>query len=170
MPDGETKMGRPTIFSPEVAEEICLRLSDGETLISICRDERMPAKTTIWRWLQNKEYEDFRNSYTQARIDQAQHWADEIVEISDDGARDVTIDPETGQERLNHDHIQRSRLRVDTRKFLMAKIAPRLYGDKTSVELTGKDGGPIETQDAGDDRTLARRVAFLLAKGLNAEA
>ena len=138
--------GRPSAFTKEIADEICERLAAGETLIDICEDDHMPGRATVFRWMNDKkspECQQFRDAYTQARIDQAQHWADEIVKISDDGRRDVIIDEETGQERVNHDHIARSRLRVDTRKFLMAKIAPRLYGDKSTVELTGKDGGAI---------------------------
>jgi len=168
MAAGETKMGRPTEFTQELADEICERISAGETLIDICQDDHIPGRSSIFRWMNaNKE---FRDAYTQARIDQAQHWADEIVKISDDGRRDVIIDEETGQERVNHDHIQRSRLRVDTRKFLMAKIAPRLYGEKSTVELTGKDGGAIQTEDVGDGRDIARRVAMLLAKAVHTGA
>jgi hypothetical protein len=52
--------------------------------------------------------------------------------------------------RLNGDHVQRSKLRIDTRLKLLAKWNPK-YADKSAVELTGKDGGPISYADMSDD-------------------
>jgi hypothetical protein len=68
--------------------------------------------------------------------------ASQILEISDDGPNDFAT-TEEGNEVPNHEHIQRSRLRVDSRKWLASKLAPKKYGDKVSTELSGPDGGPI---------------------------
>ena len=66
-----------------------------------------------------------------------------MLEISDDGSRDYTA-TEDGDEIPNHEHIQRSRLRVDSRKWLASKLAPKKYGDRLAAELSGPDGGPIQ--------------------------
>jgi hypothetical protein len=112
----------------------------GETLTDICKEDHMPERRTVIRWKNAREA--FGLAYARAREDQAHAWADEIVSIADDGRRDY-VKTEDGREIVDHDHIQRSKLRVDTRKFLMAKIAPRLYGDKVALEHTGKDGAPL---------------------------
>lgn len=137
--------GRPSEFSATVAGLICDRLSSGETLRAICRDEGMPDQTTVFRWI--RLHGEFRQQYAHAREAQADNWADEIVEISDDGTNDW-MRRNGGEDdegwRANGEHIQRSRLRVDARKWLMAKAAPKKYGDKVENIHTGADGGPVQ--------------------------
>lgn len=82
--------------------------------------------------------------YARAREAQADKFADEIIQISDDGTRDTYLDAD-GNERTDQDVIARSRLRVDSRKWLASKMAPKKYGDKVVNEHTGRNGGPIET-------------------------
>ncbi len=133
-------MGRPSEFTRETADLICERLGNGESLRSICRDDEMPSKTSVMRWLSANE--QFRDQYARARESQADYWADEIVEISDDGKNDTYKD-ENGNVRTDQDVIARSRLRVDTRKWLMARMAPKKYGDKLTNEHIGENGGPL---------------------------
>lgn len=130
--------GRPSEFTQEVADEICARLAAGESLREVCRDENMPDRGTVVRWAQKDE--TFRGQYAQARERLMERWAEEIIEICDDGSNDY-MERRDGTTVVNQDHVQRSRLRVDTRKWLMSKLAPRKYGDK--VELSGPDGGPL---------------------------
>jgi hypothetical protein len=94
----------------------------------------------VFRWLASNQI--FREQYAHAREVQAESWADDIIEISDDGVNDTYKD-EDGHERTNQDVIARSRLRVDTRKWLMARMAPKKYGDKITQEVTGADGSPL---------------------------
>jgi hypothetical protein len=68
---------------------------------------------------------------------------DDMLVIADDGTNDTYVDGE-GNERTDYDVIARSKLRIDTRKWWLARVAPKFYGDRISHELTGKDGGPIE--------------------------
>lgn len=68
--------------------------------------------------------------------------ADELLEISDDGLNDRMVDDD-GNERIDYDHIARSRLRVDTRKWLLSKALPKIYGDKIQSEVSGPNGGPL---------------------------
>jgi hypothetical protein len=68
--------------------------------------------------------------------------ADELLEISDDNSRDYKSDT-NGNLSADHEHINRSRLRIDTRKWYLCKLAPKRYGEKVSVEATGGEGGPL---------------------------
>ena len=128
--------GRPSGFSQEIAGTICERLSLGESLRSICRDESMPSQSMVFRWLASNV--DFREQYAHAREVQADSWADDIIEIADDSSGDVIRDPESGNERFNSEYAARSRLRVDTRKWLMARMAPKKYGDRITQEVDHK--------------------------------
>lgn len=136
-------LGRPSSYSQKVATEICARLADGESLRSICMDSRMPDKTTVFRWLAQTDGEvsAFRNQYARAREAQADRLAEEILEIADDGRNDTYVDEE-GNAKTDHDVIARSRLRVDSRKWLASKLAPKKYGERVAQEISGPDGGP----------------------------
>ncbi len=157
-------MARPSKFTKALVDKICERIASGESLRAICEGKSMPAKTTVMRWLADKRYSEFCDQYAHAREAQADHFADEILAIADDGSND-TYTTEDGREIVDHDHIQRSRLRVDTRKWLMVRMAPKKYGDK--LELTGKDGGPIDYRNMTESE-VDRRLAELEAKAGNA--
>ena len=133
-------MGRPSKYTEEITDDICERLAGGESLVSICKDENMPSKSTVFNWLD--EHKAFLDKYVRAREAQADHLADEIIAIADDGLND-TYEIEPGVRGVNHDVIARSRLRVDARKWMASKLAPKKYGDKVTTEHTGPDGGPV---------------------------
>jgi hypothetical protein len=124
-------MGRPSSFTQEVAELICGRIADGESLRKICESADMPSKTTVMRWLADESQKAFRDQYARAREAQADHLAEEILEIADDGRND-TYETDSGT-AVNQDVIARSRLRVDARKWLASKMAPKKYGDKLAI-------------------------------------
>lgn len=163
--------GRPSDFTQEIAKAICDRLSVGESLRSICEDEAMPDKSTVMRWIGNPEHGTFRDHYACAREAQADFWAEEILDISDDSVGDVSID-DNGNIRPNSEFIARSRLRVDTRKWLMGRMAPKKYGDRVTQEVVGPGGGPVQTEDLTDmtPTQRARRIAFALAQGSREQA
>ena len=125
-------MGRPSNYTDEIAASICERIADGESLRKICRDDAMPDKATVFRWLADDSRTDFRDQYARAREAQADAMADEILEIADDGRNDKYTD-EDGRERTDQDVIARSRLRVDARKWLASKMAPKKYGEKLAI-------------------------------------
>jgi hypothetical protein len=128
-------VGRHTEYTQEMADIICERIADGESLRAICRDDHMPVKSTVFKWLnQNK---DFADQYARAREAQADSLADEIIDIADDNSRDVVKDQD-GHEVVNHDVIARARLRVDARKWIASKLKPKSYGERT--ELTHEVG------------------------------
>lgn len=135
----------PNAFTEELGEAICARLSAGESLRAICRDQDMPSVTSVMRWLSADV--KFREQYALAREAQAEYLVDEIIEIADDGTNDY-MEKRNADGSLvgwteNGEHIQRSRLRVDTRKWAASKMAPKKYGDKQVHEHGGPNGGPI---------------------------
>jgi len=136
-------VGRPSLYTETLAANICQRLAEGETLRSVCRDEAMPDKATILRWLADKKKADFRDQYAHARDMQADALFDEALEIADDASGDWAVDKD-GKKVLDHENIQRSRLRVDTRKWAAGKMAPKRYGDK--IQHKGDGGGPIRVR------------------------
>jgi hypothetical protein len=162
------RRGRPSSYNVETADEICIQIAEGKSLKAICREEWSPDFVTVWRWL--KSHEDFRNRYVEAREISLEGMADDLMEIADDGRNDwiLSTDPENPGYRFNGEHYARSRLRVDTRKFVLSKLS-KAYSDKwqgaTIVIPGGVDGLP--TPKSPDE--VARRVAFLLSQGITPE-
>lgn len=137
-------MGRPSDFTQEIANTICERIADGESLRTICSQSEMPDKATVFRWLNGNTV--FRDQYARAREAQADALFDEILDIADDGRNDwMAVNGEDDEGwRANGEHMQRSRLRVDARKWMAAKLQPKKYGEKVTQEITGANGSPIE--------------------------
>jgi hypothetical protein len=104
----------------------------------------MPARTTVYEWVFDN-IEGFAGRYARAREMQAHALVDDLAAISDDGTNDwvANNDPENPGYAVNGEHIQRSRLRVDARKWAASKILPKVYGDKIQQEHTGADGAPL---------------------------
>lgn len=130
---------RPSDYSSDITAAICERLGLGESLREICRDEAMPDKSTVMRWL--ARHSEFRDQYACAREAQADYYAEEILEIADDGSNDwMERQNKDGStyEVENHEVLNRSRLRVDTRKWLMARMAPKKYGEKVTQAHEGE--------------------------------
>ncbi|CAB5162219.1 hypothetical protein UFOVP151_11 [uncultured Caudovirales phage] len=151
------KPGRPSSYNPELGAAICERLAAGESLRSVLRDPDMPSMSMVFRWLADDRYEKFRDQYAHAKEVGIEHMAQEILEISDDTSQD-TLETEHGS-KANNEWIQRSKLRVDTRKWLLSKLAPKKYGERTSMELTGANGGPVEISDT----ERAAKIAAIMA-------
>ncbi len=137
------KPGRPTRYTEAIAVKICRRLAEGESLRKICKDTAMPAISTVMGWLFDGKHADFSEQYARARDLQADKLFDEALEIADESSDDW-IRTEDGKKILDHEHVQRSRLRVDTRKWAAGKLAPKRYGEK--LQHTGDGGGPIRVR------------------------
>lgn len=133
-------MGRPSDFTPEIANLICDRLIDGESLRSICIADEMPSASTVCRWL--AQFPEFREQYAHAREAQADTLVDEMLDIADDGTNDwmekKNAEGDVIGVEYNGDAVQRSRLRIDARKWMSSKLAPKKYGDK--LELNNNHG------------------------------
>jgi hypothetical protein len=122
----KSRGGRPTMYSLEIALEICDRIADGESLVSICRDERMPKKTAVYEWL--LRHKEFAEIYARAREDQADTLADEIHAISDELPKQIVDDK--GKTRFDSAYVQWQKNRVDARKWVAAKLKPKKYSDR----------------------------------------
>ncbi|WP_106797294.1 terminase small subunit protein [Rhizobium sp. H4] len=137
-------MGRPSKFSQALAEKICDRIADRESLRSICRDEAMPAKSTVLSWLADEDKAAFRARYALAREILADGFVDELVEIADDSSNDwiekKNAAGETTGWQENGEAIRRSQLRIATRQWVAEKLRPKKYGAKIEPEqgVTGE--------------------------------
>ena len=112
-------MSRPSTYADQVGAEICGRIAGGESLRRICKADRMPSQSTVFVWL--RQNDAFRQLYTLAREDQAEFWAEEILEIADDGTNDFmarTRADGSTEIVVDHEHIQQSgHHRVDGAKL-----------------------------------------------------
>lgn len=136
------KIGRPSKKTDAIIEEVCRRLSKGEPLAVICRDEGMPCPNTVRSWAERDPALSER--IARAREDGEDWLAAECLSIADDGTNDwmerLNKDGEAVGYALNGEAVARSKLRVETRLKLLAKWNPKKYGDFQRNEITGKDG------------------------------
>ena len=151
----ETSNNCMPVYSDKLAQTICTRMIMGESVLSICKDKDMPSADTIYRWAFNKEH-PFAELYKRAREIQAEKYVDEIMTIADDSSEDYK--EINGKRIVDNENIQRARLRVDTRKWVACKVLPKIYGEKSQVDLT-TDGKAIESFT--DEERLARMSAIL---------
>jgi hypothetical protein len=131
--------GRPSTYTREVADIICERMRSGHTLRQICRDDDMPGRDTVLKW--RESFEEFAVQYAHARTALHDHWAEEILDIAEDGSNDwVTVERKGGriETTLDREHVERSKLRIDTRKWLLSKLEPKKYGER--LDVTNSDG------------------------------
>lgn len=124
-------MGRPSKYTDKLADEICERIASGESLRAICRGDGMPARMTVLRWLNSND--DFVSKCARAREIGADALEEDMVDIERD-TLSGKLDPAA------------ARVVIASKQWRAAKHAPKKYGDKQTVELTG-------------DVTLAARLA-----------
>ncbi len=141
-------IGRPSVYTDEVADKICDGLADARSLRSICLDCDMPNQSTVFRWLADERYASFRERYARAREAQADALFDEMLDIADDGSNDWVErkrEDGTSDTVIDHEHVQRSKLRIEARKWMAGKLRPKVYGDK--IEHTHDVNLNIEMAD-----------------------
>lgn len=128
-------MARPSEFNQEIADKICERLIEGDSLRELSRDEGFPSAGTILRWV--ARYPEFQKQYAHAREAQADALFDEILDIADDGSNDWMErngkDDEPGWQ-FNGEAARRSQIRIDARKWMAGKMRPKKYGDKLEID------------------------------------
>ena len=132
-------IGRPSDYTPEIAEAVCERLEAGQSLAEVARAEGMPGRSTVYQWLE--KHPEFADRYARARARQADTFADDIIAIADEKDEDANS----------------RRIRIDARKWLAGKQRPKVYGDKVTQEVSGPDGGPVQIE--GIDVVLVRPPA-----------
>lgn len=133
----EGTRGAPRKFDrAKVVTAICTRLATGEPMAVICRDLKVPVRTVNdWR----AQDADIAAQFDEARDLGFDAIAHECLAIADDGRRDYAVS-EDGREVPDHDHIQRSKLRIETRLKLLARWDPKRYGEKQQLDHTSSDG------------------------------
>lgn len=155
-------------------DRVLARIANGETVKQIARDEDMPAQNTILYWVQSDE--NFKKRYDLAREIQVDIMFDEILEIVDDGTNDWIEREKAGgriTKEVDKEHINRSRLRFEARKWYLSKMMPNKYGEKVQAEVTGRDGKDLVPEDQmSSDRllSLAHTLAFTLAAGARSKS
>jgi terminase small subunit-like protein len=120
-------------YNAQIADEICEAIATHPWgLERICKKfPHFPDKSTIWLWkLRNQSFSD---KYYKAKLAQAELHVEECFDISDDVSNDRKINHE-GNEVTNNEAVNRSRLKVDTRKWVASKLLPKQYGDKQQLE------------------------------------
>ena len=142
------KAGRPSSYTLELAESFCAELACGRPMKEICADPGMPDARTIFRWL--NQHEEFQRLYVIARAAACDAMAAEILEIADDTSSDWIEEPaKSGNGRVRRADnavVQRARLRIESRKWLLSKLKPEKYGDVQQTQLTGPGGGPLQVE------------------------
>lgn len=134
--------GRPTTYTPELADLICERLAAGESMRSVSRDESMPCMSTLFKWLREKE--DFSQQYAKAKEESADALVEDMLDIADNqveqplivDGQPVKVDGKTVMIK-DGPSVQHARLRVDTRKWAASKLKPKKYGDKLDLNHGG---------------------------------
>lgn len=129
-------------FDSDKAAEILRRLSEGETLVAICKTEGMPTRQTVGNWRRGNK--DFDTAYYEAMEQGCHALLDETLAIADDREGDYRTDKD-GNEVFDSEHVQRAKLRIWARHELIKRKRPDLFSDKQQHEHSGPGGGPIPT-------------------------
>lgn len=126
-------MGRPSDYSPQVAEAIIEWIAAGKPLREFCRQEDTPAWRTVYDWLERNP--DFSARFARARDMGADAIAEQALEIADtplEGVR-TEVGGKDGPKEIREDMLGHRRLQVETRLKLLAKWNPKKYGEKLAV-------------------------------------
>lgn len=123
-------MARPSKRSPQVEDEICRRLSEGETLRAICRDEGMPPWRSVYDWIAQDE--GFAARFARAREVGADAIAEETLDILDEPPERTNT--EHG-DKVDSGYVAWQKNRAEQRLKLLAKWFPKRYGDRQEIDL-----------------------------------
>jgi len=137
-------MGASSTFTQEVADAILRGLSECKSLRAVCREPGMPCPATVLNWCE--DFPEFGEQYARVRARSYQLLADELVEIADTPllGTETKIKDDGARETTEGDMLGHRRLQVDTRKWMLSKMLPKIYGDKLQTEVTGANGGPVQ--------------------------
>lgn len=119
----------------DIFNYICTEIEKGRALRNVLQDDKMPSTSTFYEWLEL--YPDKSKQYTRATEIRAEAIFDDILSIADENANDTYIN-DNGIEVVNNDVIQRSRLRIDARKWVLSKLNPKKFGEKLDVTSDNK--------------------------------
>lgn len=129
-------------YDPVLAQKILDRLSETGSLRRVCAELHV-SRNSIIPWVTDNT-EGFGDAYARAKEHGIDMLVEETLDIADDGTNDY-MEGKHGPE-LDSEHIQRSKIRVETRRWLAERMAPRKYGVLNKHEVSGTNGGPVQTQ------------------------
>jgi hypothetical protein len=159
------EVSQVTSYTREKGLSICELLTDNLTVNEITKMDGMPCMATIFKWI--KDIPEFAELYAQAREMQAHRLFNELLEIADDAKNDwMERNCKEGEAPgyvANAEHIARSRLRVDTRKFMLAKVLPKIYGEKLDLNVGGQQENPVVVEHQFNIETVKQRVNDVLS-------
>jgi hypothetical protein len=150
------KIGRPSIFTDKLADQICTRIALGNSLRKVCLADDMPDITTIIAWCREKP--EFSKQYDRACVDRGNHLAEEALEIADQTPETEPVRDKAGEVidmKLHSAYVAWQKNRVDARRWFASKMSPKRFGDKVQTEVSGIDGSAIKVE------TVALDVAIL---------
>lgn len=137
----KNQVGRPTAYTQKIVDEIMSRVAMGYSIRKTLAPDHLPSIETHYRWLREKP--EYYEHYTRAKEDQVDALAEDLLDIADDNSQDFIEDDYQGGRtpgyQFNSEHVQRAKLRIETRRWLMSKMKPRKYGDKLDVTSDGKE-------------------------------
>jgi hypothetical protein len=137
--------GRPTKYSEALGKKICRAISvTTDSMTQICnKNPDFPVRETIWAW--RIDFPDFSNMYDAAKRAQADLLVEEIKDIADDSSRDDKFTA-TGDITCDSEWVARSRLRVDTRKWIACKLLPKVYGEHNKIENLESENAELKKE------------------------
>lgn len=143
-------MGRPSIYTQELADKICAELSEGKSLRTVCAGEGMPDLKTIFSWF--RIHKEFLQHYARAKEESAEADEEKLEDIGDTAIEEAkNADPKAASAV-----VQAYKLKADNIKWAMSKKKPKKYGEKLDMTTNGKDlptpiygSKSVTTTDAG---------------------
>ncbi|ENQ0912841.1 DNA-binding protein [Escherichia coli] len=132
------KVGRPHGYTEEKALEICELVADGQSINKISKLPGMPTRSTILKWF--RDVPEFSVMYARAKEIGFEVLADEILDIADSA------------NNTDKDQCRRHQLMIETRKWLLAKLQPRKYGERVTQEIVGnREEAPVQVEVTKDE-------------------
>ena len=153
-------------YDQQLADQICYRIAAGETLASILQEPNMPTMTSIWTWIRDRPA--FALAYNQAQREQMRSWANEIIHLADDSTEDwIKATGKRGQPikpTLNREHIERTKVRIQARQWLMARFAPEQFSEAVARGEGTTSGGAQALLGGASAKELVQQMIHLLAQ------
>ena len=155
-------------YSEEVVEKVCNHVANGGSLRALMREDKtIPSYYVLFGWMQ--EHPEFEDKWRTARAFNADALFDEILEISNTPVDTImTVQRAKGNvETTKKDAVEHRRLQIESRKWMIEKLAPRKYGNKITTEISGPDGSPLQISNISDELRVKALADFIAkTKGL----
>ena len=135
------EQGRPSKYSEELIDKIMNDLAHGISIKKALKNHQVYWES-LRQWLNNPKYPDLRKRYTEAKADGIEWMMAETTELSEKALAESKEENKAG--RTNRDYVNMMRHHINLQTFRASKLAPRVYGNKDQLEISGVDGGEIK--------------------------